>query len=249
MDDYEHHPMSSSNLVYVQTNIPGPGCREDDFQEEFAVGCSCVGDDSCLEDCECTRGTANYLDGKLIATNKSIVECNSNCKCTVNCGNRVVQCGPIGCLAIRQTSKGLGLFTERSINKGQFVCEYAGEVISLDEARQRFESNRNRQLMNYVLVVTEHLGDKKITTCVDPAVFGNIGRYANHSCQPNAIIVPVRVDITVPRMCLFAKRDIKEGEEMTFDYAGDDSTSVQNSETPCLCRTERCRIYLPHCPV
>ncbi|KAG8235563.1 hypothetical protein J437_LFUL013113 [Ladona fulva] len=66
----------------------------------------------------------------------------------------------------------------------------------------------------------EHLEKSKIVTYIDPTRMGNIGRYANHSCDPNAIAVTVRVGNPVPRLCLFAVKDIMPGEEVTFDYAG-----------------------------
>ena len=145
---------------------------------------------------------------------------------------------------------GFVLFTTKPIKKGQFICEYAGEVIGLEEAYKRFEINKAKNLMNYVLVVNEHIGEKKITTCIDPAKFGNIGRYSNHSCHPNAMLVPVRVDIVIPRLCLFAIDDIEPMNEITFNYAGDVDESVQNlSKTPCLCGSTSCLGYLPHCPV
>lgn len=145
---------------------------------------------------------------------------------------------------------GFGLFTTKSIRKGQFICEYAGEVVGIEEAKKRLEENRATGRMNYVLVVLEHIGEKRITTCIDPAKFGNIGRYANHSCQPNSVLVPVRADIVVPRLCLFAIRDIEPMEEITFNYAGDATNSVQSlSETPCLCGSDGCLGYLPHSSV
>lgn len=44
--------------------------------------------------------------------------------------------------------------------------------------------------MNYVFITKEFIGEKKIITCIDSAKFGNIGRYAIHSCQPNTFLVP-----------------------------------------------------------
>ncbi|XP_011495370.1 PREDICTED: histone-lysine N-methyltransferase SETMAR [Ceratosolen solmsi marchali] len=248
-DNYNH---LLSDIMYIDSNIPGPGIQIDDFESQFSVGCSCY--QICNDDCSCIRYTRNYIDNRLIFDNKSsIIECNPSCKCMENCGNRLVQNGPLDCLTVKvatNTLMGFGLFTTKLIQKGQFICEYAGEVIGIDEAKRRFEENKIQGHMNYVLVVSEFIGEKRIMTCIDPSKFGNIGRYSNHSCQPNAMLVPVRVDIIVPRLCLFAIKDIAFMEEITFNYAGDVCTSNQNfSETPCLCGSLACIGYLPHCPV
>ena len=48
----------------------------------------------------------------------------------VRCGYRLVQGGPRPHLSVvRVPGKGRGLVTRQPIMAGQFVCEYAGEVI------------------------------------------------------------------------------------------------------------------------
>lgn len=243
VDEYEH---STPSVMYIVNNIPGPGIDLDDFESEYSLGCSCI--EKCSDSCLCIHGTPNYIDHRLCDEKLEgpVVECNPNCACMETCGNRVVQRGPIDGLIVSQISgKGLGLVTTKFIRKGQFICEYAGEVIGIDEARRRVEANKNS--MNYVLVVSEHVGDRTIVTCIDPKYFGNIGRYCNHSCEPNANLVPVRVETVVPRLCLFASKDIAIGDEITFNYAGGVPNPVHEfSHTPCLCGSNHCLGYLPH---
>ncbi|KZC11410.1 PREDICTED: histone-lysine N-methyltransferase SETMAR [Dufourea novaeangliae] len=241
-DEYEH---SIPNVMYVVNNIPGPGIDLDDFESVYSLGCLCV--DTC-SNCSCTRGSPNYVDDRILdeKLGEPIIECNCCCTCGVNCGNRVIQKGPLDCLVVSKVGeKGLGLLTTKFIQKGQFICEYAGEVIGIEEARYRVEANKNDT--NYVLVVSEHVGNRTIITCIDPKYFGNIGRYSNHSCEPNANLVPIRVEGVVPRLCLFASRGIDIGEEITFNYAGGVANSVHElSDTPCLCGSSNCVGYLPH---
>ncbi|KAL9894871.1 putative histone-lysine N-methyltransferase set-23, partial [Glossina fuscipes fuscipes] len=45
----------------------------------------------------------------------------------------------------------------------------------------------------------------------------NIGRYLNHSCQPNCQIKSVRIDCPLPSP-IFSKNFIKAGEELCFHY-------------------------------
>lgn len=247
-DKYEH---ATTEVMYVASNIPGPGINIEEFESEFSDGCSCKL--KCFENCSCTRGIVNYIDGNIFDEKVAgpIIECNAYCECSENCGNRLVQRGPLDCLIVSEMSgKGYGLLTSMPIKKGQFICEYAGEVISVDEAKHRVESNKRDNVMNYVLVVFEHMAGRIIKTCIDPKYFGNIGRYSNHSCEPNSILVPIRVEGMIPRLCLFAIRDIENGEEITFNYAGGVVNSVKNlSETPCLCGSTVCLRYLPHHPI
>lgn len=247
-DEYEH---ALADVMYVTNNIPGPGVDIVDFESEYSIGCSCTVE---CYNCSCTRGSANYSNARIIDEKLAvpILECNINCKCQSYCGNRLVQNGPLDCLIVREVAgKGLGLFTTRTIQKGQFICEYAGEVISLQEARYRIDINKKYNAMNYVLIVREHYGERVIVTCIDPECFGNIGRYANHSCDPNSSLVPVRVEGIIPRLCLFACREVKNGEEVTFDYAGGLAANSVHclSDTSCLCGSNNCFGYLPYNPV
>lgn len=240
-DNYTHN---LPDVMYITNNIPGPGIDVEDFEAEYSEGCSCT--DTCRS-CTCTRGSENYVNGRIVEEKLAdpLYECNAHCTCGPDCGNRLVQKGPLNCLIVKQQpGKGLGLFTSKLIRKGQFICEYAGEVIGLAEARRRIDANPH---MNYVLVVSEHAGasDRGIYTCIDPQRFGNIGRYINHSCDPNSILLPVRVEGIVPRLCVFASRDIAIDQEVTFDYA-DTSSTRQLSNTPCLCGSDNCFRYLPH---
>ena len=52
---------------------------------------------------------------------------------------------------------------------------------------------------------------------IDATKSGGIGRFANHSCSPNCYVAKWTVGTHV-RMGIFAKRDIKLHEELTFNY-------------------------------
>ncbi len=62
-------------------------------------------------------------------------------------------------------------------------------------------------------------------------------RYMNHSCDPNCELIQWGVD-GLPRMHFFAKKNIKSGIELTFDYNWD-LVSGQVG-TVCLCGSENC---------
>ena len=63
---------------------------------------------------------------------------------------------------------------------------------------------------------------------VDAAFHGNVAHFINHCCDPNLSIFNVWIDCldpNLPRLCLFARRDISKGEQITFDYC---QQSTQN---------------------
>ncbi|CAJ0957219.1 unnamed protein product [Ranitomeya imitator] len=144
---------------------------------------------------------------RLLSAQKPVLECNVLCRCGDSCANRETQRGLQYQLHVRPVpGKGWGLCTQESVPSGRFVCEYAGEVLGPEEARRR---------------IKEHLHSGHVLeTFVDPTYVGNIGRFLNHSCQPNLVMVPVRTHSMVPRLALFAARDIQAGEELCYDYSG-----------------------------
>ena len=152
--------------------------------------------------------------------------------------------------------------TKCMLIEGQFVCEYAGEVLGREVAKARALRQTAEGKANYILVLREHAGGIEVArTIVDPTVVGNIGRYLNHSCAPNLIMLPIRVDSTVPRLALFANRDISEGEELCFDYGSPEGRSggekptwieIEDENGPprcrCQCGAVTCRGLLPYDP-
>nr|XP_034308155.1 probable histone-lysine N-methyltransferase set-23 [Crassostrea gigas] len=247
-----------SMFQYVKHNIPGPGIDKEKFLPVF-IGCSCH---ECISDCPCVqRFGQNYTeDGKLKTSyldadeHKVMVECNGNCSCSQTCVNRVVQGGVKVRVELFWTvSKGIGVRTLEDLDPGAFVCEYAGEIISSDEARKRSLAQRKED-MNYIITVNEHCKSGVIKTHVDPRNFGNVGRFLNHSCDPNLTMLPVRIDSEIPLLCLFAKRKISSGEELNFHYglsSGDERTvysDIDGKESgliPCNCGSQLCQGYLP----
>ena len=162
----------------------------------------------------------------------------------VACGNRVVGAGVRFRLQVRKTChKGWSLHALEPIGRGRFVCEYAGEVLSSAEALRRSEHNRERGLDNYIMMVREHCGDGRVMrTTIDPSHTGNVGRFANHSCEPNLEIQLVRVGSMVPSVAFFAQRAVGAGEELTIS---DGELSEEGAAKPCRCGAPSCTGLLP----
>lgn len=247
-DIYEE--LSDLNHFYITENIPTSETKEM-FEEYFAVGCGC--EKICdSEQCNCQKSGLNYKSSEsesdLTLINKAdiIYECNVNCRCDKLCGNRLVQYGPNKYLIIKDTLKGKGLFANKKIIVGKFICEYAGEIITKTEALTRYKNNEINQKMNYILCVNEYFGENLQTTIIDPTYYGNIGRYINHSCDPNCKIVPIRINNIVPKLCIFAIKDIDVDEEITFDYGERFNDEKNKKLTPCLCNAHNCKGWMPY---
>lgn len=269
MEDNYYH--IDDTLIYVLENIPGPTehTKEhdvllDSFNTQLLNQCACT--EVCVPSTCCCKklsGGNNYTMCQKISKLKlnkdkiknrlisPIIECNDMCQCSENCSNRLVQKGPCKSLYIKTCSndKGLGLFTNDLIAIHTFVCEYAGEVITSTQAEIRHKENIKNNKMNYIFCLNEHSDNAKTQTLVDPSKFGNIGRYANHSCDPNCVIVPVRVNSPIPKLALFSCRDILPNSEITFNYGSNFAINrlpFNGEKTKCLCNTNKCMGWMPY---
>uniref|UniRef100_A0A8R1I2D9 SET domain-containing protein n=1 Tax=Caenorhabditis japonica TaxID=281687 RepID=A0A8R1I2D9_CAEJA len=220
------------NYEKIRTSQPGPGISEDEWNDEFD-GCDCENECSAEKKCSCLMGGSdNYSnDFKLLPKEGTLlVECSDKCSCSwfeKTCRNRLLQNGIKKSLKIFETSvKGHGVKAGEPIRAGEFVCEYAGEVLGEEEVERRCEEFKERD--NYTLTLKEHFGvDNTLKTFIDPRLRGNIGRFLNHSCDPNCEVVIVRLGRMIPTAGIFAKRDIQSGEELCYDYG---SSAIKEGE-------------------
>ncbi|XP_019522678.1 PREDICTED: histone-lysine N-methyltransferase SETMAR-like isoform X2 [Hipposideros armiger] len=250
---------------YTPDHVAGPGADTDPALITLP-GCSCRRARCRPGTCACLRRGDSYDEGsrlRLVLTASAarrappVFECNALCRCGDLCGNRVVQRGlQLRLQVFRTEKKGWGLRALERVPKGHFVCEYAGEVLGAAEARRRIQAQTVRD-PNYIIAVREHVRDARVLeTFVDPARVGNVGRFLNHSCAPNLLMVPVRADSMVPRLALFAARDILPGEELSYDYSGrflnrmDSEDQEQPDDAkprkPCYCGAQSCAAFLPY---
>lgn len=120
-----------------------------------------------------------------------------------------------------------GVFAKTNIKKGQSICFFKGERISLKEA-----VNRVNQGIERTATDTLQIGQEKYLD------LDNFARSFNHSCDPNCFI---------RGQCeLVALRDIKKGEELTYDYSTtmDDNYKYASRSlwtNKCNCGAKNCR--------
>ena len=63
-----------------------------------------------------------------------------------------------------------------------------------------------------------------------------LARFINHSCNPNLVVRSVfadRLDLRYHRIAFFAKRDIRQGEELTIDYCAIDQYAKGRRKKKC----------------
>nr|XP_046253176.1 N-lysine methyltransferase KMT5A-like [Scatophagus argus] len=114
--------------------------------------------------------------------------------------------------------KGRGVFAKSHFSKGDFVVEYRGTLINLEESIKR-----KRTYHSSCAVFMFDFYWKEKTWCIDAAQEdGSLGRLVNDdhrhpNCKMKRVITEAK-----PYLCLFALRDIQPGEEITYDYGGND---------------------------
>jgi len=128
-----------------------------------------------------------------------------------------------------------GVFAKVNISKGVKVIEYVGEKISKAESDKRAdkEIDNHKKNSDKGAVYIFELNKK---TDVDGNVSWNPARFINHSCDPNC-----EAEITRGRIWIISIRDIKKGEEITYNYNYDIDDF---DEHPCRCQSERCVGYI-----
>ena len=127
---------------------------------------------------------------------------------------------------------GLGCFASKLIKKGELIHILLGKTVSIPQLKKMYELGKER------IDDPLQVGDLKYISLSKPGIF------FNHSCNPNAGIKG--------RATLFALRDIKKGEEITFDYSTTEWTNdkawkinwTKIWKIKCNCKSSKCRKYI-----
>ena len=81
---------------------------------------------------------------------------------------------------------------------------------------------------------------------VDASRKGNVARFINHSCSPNLQVEKWYVQ-RVPRLGLFARMEIAEGEELSYNYSVKWTGDTDHAQA-CHCGAYNCTGYLGRPP-
>ncbi len=122
---------------------------------------------------------------------------------------------------VGRSRTGLGLFATERIKKRTFIVEYKGPWLTTEEA-DKLEARGSR-----------YLYEINSRWTIDGSSRMNIGRYANHSCRPNAESHRLN-----GKVVLRAIKTINAGDEITYNYGRD---YFLNVITPGACKCVKCR--------
>lgn len=125
---------------------------------------------------------------------------------------------------------GFGVFAKLSHRAGDMVIEYSGEIV-----RPSIADIREHCIYNSLVGAGTYMFRIDNERVVDATKAGSIAHLINHSCEPNCYsrVLSVNGD---EHIIIFAKRDISQWEELTYDYR-----FFSKDELACYCGFPRCR--------
>jgi uncharacterized protein len=142
----------------------------------------------------------------------------------------------------RRRSKihGNGVFATAPIRKGEQIVEYKGKLRTHEEVDAAYEGEFNSG-HTFLFILNKHW-------VVDANIQGNVARWINTGCEPNAVAFihsenKKRPDPKKDRVIIEALRAIKPGEEIIYDY----SLSFDARYTLELLRIWACHCGSPKC--
>src|SRR6516165_6042249 len=113
-----------------------------------------------------------------------------------------------------------GCYTSCNIKRGTWIVEYTGMRLTKHQADAMYDSARRTYLFG--------LDDGRV---IDG---DGVAAFINHSCAPNC--EPDEID---GRVWIIASRDIRVGEELTYDYNLYDGDI--DDKAVCVCGARECR--------
>ena len=121
-----------------------------------------------------------------------------------------------------------GLSAATDIKKGQRIIQYKGKKVSLHKVENDPKYDNDKPIYLFTLSKRYDLdGDFKFNTA----------RLINHSCSPNCEVMDYKKQLWV-----FAMRNIKKNEELTYDYGF--SFDKDYRQYVCKCKAKNCVGYI-----
>ncbi|GLU08252.1 hypothetical protein SLE2022_251760 [Rubroshorea leprosula] len=209
-------------------------------QASNGAGCTCVS--GCTEGCFCAMKNGGEFaydyNGLLVRGKPVIFECGTFCQCPLTCRNRVAQKGLRNRMEVfRSRETGWGVRSLDLIQAGAFICEYAGVVLTREQAEVfsmdgdtliypgRF-SGRWTEWGDLSQVFPEYVRPSypsipPLDFAMDVSRMRNVACYMSHSSTPNVLVQFVLYDhnnLMFPHLMLFAIETIPPLRELSLDY-------------------------------
>ena len=121
-----------------------------------------------------------------------------------------------------------GLCASKDIKEGAKIIDYIGKIITKKESEKNIKFDNKKDIYLFNLNNQYDLdGDFKFNTA----------RLINHSCDPNCEVTGAGL-----KLWISAIKDIKEGEELSYDYGF--SYDKDYKQFPCKCGGKKCVGYI-----
>jgi len=121
-----------------------------------------------------------------------------------------------------------GLVAAKDIKKGTKVIEYKGKLISKRESEDNPKFDNSKRI--YIFEINKRYD-------LDGDFNFNTARLINHSCDPNCEVTGTGLKVWV-----YAIKDIKKGDEFSYDYGFSFDEDYKNY--PCRCKSKNCCGYI-----
>lgn len=190
--------------------------------------------------CDCFLTAEEKQSGELACGEDCLnrmlmIECSSRCVVGDRCTNRRFQMHQYAPVVVFKTEmKGFGLRAASDIQGGEFIMEYVGEVLNAKQFEKRANAYSKDKNKHYYFMAL------RSDAVIDATSKGNISRFINHSCDPNAETQKWTVNGEL-RIGFFTTRFIPAGEEVTFDYQ---YQRYGKEAQKCFCQAETCRGWI-----
>jgi len=122
-----------------------------------------------------------------------------------------------------------GLYASKNIKTGEKIIEYIGRLISKKEAETNSKFDNKKDI--YLFNINEKWD-------LDGDYRWNTARLINHSCNPNC-----EVEGKGLKLWIVAIKDIKKGEELSYDY-GFSYSKEDLKNFVCRCGSKKCCGYI-----
>jgi len=204
------------------------------------AGCNCV--DGCGDGCFCAMkngGEFPYtLQGHLVKGKPLIFECGPFCSCPPHCRNRLTQKGLKYRLEVfRSLQTSWGVRSLDLIQAGTFICEFAGVVLTREQAQliamngdssiypnrfsERWAEWGDLSQVDPNYVRPSYPSIPPLDFSLDVSTMRNVACYISHSSTPNVLVQFVLYDhnnLMFPHLMLFAMENIPPMRELSLDY-------------------------------
>jgi len=134
-----------------------------------------------------------------------------------------------------------GVFAKIDIPKNIMLVEYKGNKVTKDEGTRILDATYKKHLTDPENHAGTYIFELDEDWDIDGDIPNNDAKYINHSCEPNC-----EMKMEDGKILIYSARDIKKGEEITYNYGfeinKDDPYDFEDQK--CRCGSKKCIGYI-----